>query len=215
MKTANKENDVMIELYLAPTANGLRVSVALEETGLAYRPHKVDLAKGEQRTPEFLKLNPAAAIPVIVDSDGPGGKPLTLSQSGAIVLYLAEKSGKFLPKDAARRALAMQWFMMAASDVAGTSGSIFQLEVVSPEKSPPNIELFKKRLLNFFSVFDKRLEGRDYLADELSVADLMFYPNFSARKGLIDAAGGFANLQRWGASIGSRPAVQRGMKVLG
>jgi GST-like protein len=100
----------MIDLYLAPTANGLRASVALEEAGLAYRAHKVDLAKGEQRAPEFLKLNPAGAIPVIVDSDGPGGKPLTLSQSGAIILYVADKCGKFLPKDAARRAIALQWF---------------------------------------------------------------------------------------------------------
>jgi GSH-dependent disulfide-bond oxidoreductase len=205
----------MIDLYLAPTANGLRASVVLEEAGLAYKAHKVDLAKGEQRAPEFLELNPAGAIPVIVDSDGPGGKPLTLSQSGAIILYVAEKCGKFLPKDAARRAIALQWFMMGASDVAGTSGGIFQLEIVSSEKSPPNIEHFKKRLLKYFEVFDKRLEGRDYLADELSVADLMLYPNFSARKALIDAAGGYANLQRWGAAMAARPGVQKGMKVLG
>jgi GSH-dependent disulfide-bond oxidoreductase len=205
----------MIELYFAPTANGLRAAVALEETGLPYRTHKVDLAKGEQRTPEFLKLNPAGLIPVIVDSDGPGGKPLTLSQSGAVVLYVAEKSGKFLPKDPARRAIAMQWFMQAASDVAVTSGAIFQLEVRSPEKSPVNIDLFKKRLLSFIAVCDKRLQGRDFLADELSVADLMLYPNFSARKQLIDEAGAFANLQRWGAAIGSRPGVQRGMKLTG
>jgi GST-like protein len=88
---------------------------------------------------------------------------------------------------------------MGASDVAGTSGGIFQLEVVSPEKSPPNIEHFRKRLLKYFEVFDRRLECREFLADEISVADLMLYPNFSARKALLDAAGGFANLQRWGA----------------
>jgi GST-like protein len=205
----------MIELYLAATANGFRAAIALEEASLPYRAHKIDLAKGEQRTPEFLKLNPAGLTPVIVDPDGPGGKPLTLSQSGAVVLYVAEKSGKFLLKDPARRAIAMQWFMQAASDIALTSGAIFQLEVRSPEKSPANIDLFKKRLLNFFAVCDKRLEGREYLADELSVADLLLYPNFSARKQLLDEAGGFANLQRWGAAIGARPGVQRGMSVLG
>jgi GST-like protein len=205
----------MIDLYLAPTANGLRASIALEECGLAFTPHKIDLAKGEQRTAEFLKLNPAGAIPVIVDSDGPGGKPLTLAQSGAIILYASEKSGKLMPKDPLRRIMALQWFMLGATDLSPTSGAIFQLEVVAAEKSPPLIEHFKKRLLNFFSVCDRRLEGRDYLADEFSVADLMLYPNFSLRKPLVDAAGGFANLQRWGAAVGARPAVQKGMKPLG
>lgn len=205
----------MIDLYLAGTSNGFRASIALEEAGLAYRAHKVDLTKGEQRTPEFLKRNPAAAIPVITDSDGPGGKPLNLSQSGAIVLYVAEKSGKLVPKDSRRRAVAMQWFMMAASDLSGTSGAIFQLDVVSQEKSPPNIELFKKRLLNFFSVCDQHLAGREFLADEFSVAEVMLYPSFFARKAMVDAAGGYANLQRWGGAIGARPAVQRGMKLPG
>lgn len=201
----------MIELYFAGTANGQRASVALEETGLAYRLHKVDLAKGEQRSAEFLRLNPAGLIPVIVDSDGPGGKPLTLTQSAAIVLYCAEKSGKFLPKDAVRRALAMQWFMQAASDVSGTSGTIFRLENTAPEKSAANVEYFRKRLLAFFSVCDQALEGRDYLAAELSVADLLLYPNFAARKALLDQAGGFGNLRRWGAAMAARPGVARGM----
>jgi len=205
----------MIELHFAPTANGLRAAVALEETGLPYRTHKVDLAKGEQRTAEFLKLNPAGLIPVIVDPDGPGGKPLTLSQSGAIILYAAEKSGKFLPKDATRRALAMQWMMQAASDVAGTSSTIFRMETSVPDKIAANNDYFKQRLLVFFAACDARLAGREYLADEFSVADIMLYPNFAARKSLIDQAGGFANLQRWGAAIGSRPGVQRGMKVTG
>lgn len=205
----------MIDLYSAGTANGFRASVALEEAGLSYRVHKVDLARGEHRDTEFLKLNPAGLIPVIVDQDGPGGKPITLSQSGAIILYIAEKTGKFLPKDAARRAVTMQWFMQGATDVAATSGAIFRLENSVPEKIPSSIEYFKQRLLGFFSVCDAQLAGRAYLADELSVADLMLYPNFALRKPLIDQAGGFANLQRWGATMASRPAVQKGMKVFG
>ena len=205
----------MIDLYSAGTANGFRASVALEEAGLSYRVHKVDLAKGEHRGAEFLKLNPAGLIPVIVDQDGPGGKPLTLSQSGAIILYIAEKAGKFLPKDAARRAIALQWFMQGATDVAATSGTIFRLENSVPEKTPSSIDYFKQRLLGFLSVCNAQLAGRDYLADELSVADLMLYPNFALRKALVDQAGGFANLQRWGAAMASRPAVQKGMKVLG
>jgi len=205
----------MIELYFAPTANGLRAAVALEETGLPYRTHKVDLAKGEQRTPEFLKLNPAGLIPVIVDPDGPGGKTLTLSQSGAIVLYAAEKSGKYLPKDATRRVMAMQWMMQAASDIAGTSGTIFRMESSVPEKIAANTDYFRKRLLGFFAACDTHLAAHEMLADEFSVADIMLYPNFAARKALIEQAGGFANLLRWGAAIGSRPAIQRGMKVTG
>ena len=203
----------MIDLYSAGTANGLRASVALEEAGLPYHLHKVDLAKGEHRSAEFLKRNPAGLIPVIVDQDGPGGKPLTLSQSGAIILYVAEKTGKFLPKDPAQRAVAMQWFMQGASDVAATSGAIFRLENSVPEKIPSSVDYFKQRLLGFFAVCDAHLAGREYLAGELSVADLMLYPNFALRKALVDQAGGFANLQRWGSTMAARPATRKGMKV--
>jgi GST-like protein len=205
----------VIDLYLAPTANGLRASVALEECGLAYRAHRIDLAKGEQRGADFLRLNPAGQIPVMVDQDGPGGKPLTLAQSGAIILYCAEKAGKLLPRDAAARALALQWFMMGATDLAPTSGAIFQLEMVAPEKSEAITNHFKKRLLAFFAVCDRQLAGREYLAGEFSVADVMIYPNYALRKPLIDEAGGFADLHRWGAAIGAHPAVQKGMKPLG
>ena len=205
----------MIDLYLAGTANGFRASVALDEAGLAYRVHKVDLAKGESHTPEFLKLNPAGLIPVIVDQDGPGGKPLTLSQSGAIILYAAEKAGRFMPMDALRRAMAWQWFTQGLSDVAGTSGALFRIENSVPEKNAANTDYFKKRLLGFFSVCDAHLAGRDFLADEFSIAELTLYPNFALRKPLIDQAGGFSSLQRWGAAVGSRPGIQKGMKVLG
>ena len=205
----------MIDLYLSGTANGFRASVALEEAGLPYRTHKVDLAKGEHRSPEFLKLNPASLIPVIVDQDGPGGKPLTLSQSGAIILYAAEKAGKFLPKDAVRRVMAWQWFTQGLSDVAGTSGALFRTENSVPEKIAANTDYFKTRLLGFFSVCDAHLASHDFLADEFSVAELMLYPNFSLRKPLLDEAGGFANLQRWGVAVGARPGIQKGMKVLG
>ena len=177
--------------------------------------HKIDLAKGEARTPEFLKLNPAGQIPVIVDHDGPGGKPLTLAQSGAIILYCAEKSGKFLPKDPATRALALQWFMQTATDVAPVSGAIFQLEMVAPEKNESITKHFHKRLINFFAVCDALLAGNQYLAGELSVADFQLYPNYVARKALIDGAGGLSNLHRWAAAMAARPGVAKGMKPFG
>jgi GST-like protein len=133
----------MIELYLAGTANGLRAAVALEECGLQYRPHAVDLAKNEQRNPEFLKINPAGLIPALVDPEGPGGKPLTLSQSGAIVLYAAEKSGRFLPRDAAQRAIALQWFMQAASDISGAATRSSRSRIEHRRKAPPTSSLRK------------------------------------------------------------------------
>ena len=201
----------MIDLYIWGTSNGLRASVALAECGLEHRVHKVDITKGEAKKPEFLKLNPAGAIPVIVDQDGPGGKPLTLTQSGAIVVYACEKAGRFIPTDLRRRALAAQYFAMAASDVAGTSGTIFRLEFLVPEKSAANVEFFKSLLLNYFRVIDRHLAGRDYLADEISFADLMLYPNYTARKQLIEAAGGMGNLKAWGDRMAARPGVQKGM----
>jgi GST-like protein len=201
----------MIELYMWGTANGLRASLALAETGLAHKVHKVDLTKGEQKRPEFLKLNPLGAIPVMVDSDGPGGKPLTLAQSGAIVVYACEKAGMFIPVDGLRRAMAAQWFLAAASDIAGTSSTVFSLETLAPEKAPANVEFFRSRLLGYFRNVDAHLAGREYLADEISFADLMFYPNYSARKPLLEAAGGMENLKRWGERMAARPGVQKRM----
>ena len=201
----------MIDLYMWGTANGLRASLALAECGLEHRIHKVDITKGEAKKPEFLKLNPAGAIPVMVDQDGPGGRPLTLAQSGAIVVYACEKAGRFIPTQPRRRALAAQYFAMALSDVAGTSGAIFRLEFVVPEKSAANVDYFKGMLLNYFRVIDQHLAGREFLADELSFADLALYPNYAARKALIDAAGGMDHLRGWGERMAARPGVRQGM----
>jgi GST-like protein len=203
----------VIDLYTAGTANGHRAAVALEESGLPYRAHKLNLQAGDQRKPEYLRINPAGVIPAIVDDEGPGGKPLALSQSGAIVLYVAEKAGKFLPKDPARRAVAMQWFMHACSDCAGTSGAIFQLGMAAPEKTPANVEFFEKRLMNFLRAADERLAGHEYLADELSVADLALYPIVATRKPLIEKHGGLPNLAAWAGRMAARPGVARGMQV--
>jgi GSH-dependent disulfide-bond oxidoreductase len=205
----------MIDLYLAGTANGFRASVALEEAGLPYRLHKIDLAKGEHRKPEYLSINPAGLIPAIVDHEGPGGKPLTVTQSGAIIVYAAEKSGRFLPKDPAQRARAWQWFMQGATDVSATSGALFRVENSVPEKNEANSEYFRQRLLGFFSVCDAHLASHEYFASEFSIAELMLYPNFALRKAMIEKAGGFSNLLRWGAAVAARPAIQRGMNVLG
>ena len=201
----------MIDLYMWGTANGLRASLALAECGLEHRVHKVDITKGEQRKPEFLKLNPAGAIPVMVDHDGPGGRPLTVAQSGAIVVYACEKAGKYIPTEGRRRATAAQWFMFAASDVAGTSSTVFFSENVVPEKVAANIDFFKNRLVRYFRLADDHLGGREYLAGEISFADLMLYPNYALRRPLLEAEGGMQNLKRWGDAMAARPGVQKGM----
>jgi len=203
----------MIDFYTAATANGHRAAIALEESGLPYRAHKLNLQAGDSRKPEYLKINPAGAIPAIVDDEGPGGKPLALAQSGAIVLYVAEKSGKFLPKDPARRAVALQWLLHACSDVAGGSGALFQLSMVAPEKSAPNVDFFEKRLVNALRVADERLAGREYLADEISVADLALYPVVATRKPVIEKHGGLPNLAKWAERMVARPGVAKGMQV--
>jgi GST-like protein len=203
----------MIDLYTYATSNGQRVAIALEECGLPYRVHRVDLAKGEHKGAEFLKVNPAGAIPAIVDDDGPGGRPLTLAQSGAILLYVAGKSGRFLPADPARRALALQWLMFALTDCAPATGYLYYLSGVAPEKSEANLAWLGQRLVAQFRVADARLAGRDWLADELSVADFALYPVLVARRALVDAAGDLPNLVRWGAALAAREGVARGMKA--
>ena len=203
----------MIDLYTFNSSNGQRAAIILEECGLPYRVHKVDLTKGEQKTPEYLNINPTGAIPAIVDHDGPDGAPLKLSQSAAIVLYAAEKAGKFVPADPARRAVALQWLMLAVTDVARASTSMFLCSSVVPDKSAANVAYFEEQTLRYLRVADARLAGREFLADELSVADFALYPLYAVRKPLLDKAGDLPQLARWGAALAARPAVAQGMRA--
>jgi len=203
----------MIELYTAQTSNGHRAAIMLEECGLPYRVHRLDLFKGEQQHPDYLRLNPAGQIPTIVDPDGPGGKPLTLTQSAAIALYLAEKTGRFLPQYPLRRVQAFQWLMFTVTDVAPASTAIFFQSALLPDKSPANQAWHEQRLLRFFRLADSRLAGREWLADELSIADFALYPIYAGRKTVIEAAGGLQVLARWGAALAARPGVARGMQA--
>ena len=203
----------MIDLYTANTSNGQRASIILEECGLAHRVHKFDLMKGEHRNPEFLEINPAGSIPVIVDSDGPGGMPITLAQSCAILLYASEKTGKFMPRSFASRALVWQWLMQAATDVGPASSSIFYNMVLLPEKSEANGKFFQDRLVKYFSDCDRQLAVHDYLAGELSVADFALYPVYALRKKILDGAAAMPSLARWGEQMAARPGVQKGLQA--
>lgn len=201
----------MIDFYTAATSNGQRVAITLEELGLPYTLHKLNFQNGDQKKPAYLAINPAGMIPAIVDHDGPGGKPFALAQSGAIIMYLAEKTGKLLSTDVAQRAIARQWLMFTCSDCAGTSNAIFLAGGMMPEKSTANVEFLENRLLRFFRVADEHLKGRDFLADELSIADLALYPIYAARKSVADRAGDLNNLARWGTALAARPTVVKGI----
>jgi GSH-dependent disulfide-bond oxidoreductase len=192
----------MIDFHTFATSNAQRVALMLEECALPYRVHWVDLMKGEQHTPAFLRINPAAAIPVIVDPDGPGGKPLTLAQSGAILVYLAEKSGRFMPVDPVRRLIALQWLFQATTDVARASGTVFLVSTLVPEKVPGNTAFFEQQCLRYLRSANERLAEREYLADELSVADFALYPLYALRRPLVEQAGDMPHLARWGAARG-------------
>jgi len=204
----------MIELYTATTANGRRATLMLEECGLAYAPHKIELGAGAKKPADFLKLNPQGTIPVIVDPEGPGSKPLVLKQSAAILLYLAEKTGRFLPAEPASRATALQWLMYAVTDAGPASGAIFLSSAVFPEKVASVTSFLESRFVGLCRVADARLAEAPYLAGgEYSVADVAFYPIIAGRQALIDKADGLANLKRWAAALALRPAVERALKV--
>lgn len=201
----------MYHLYMAPTGNGRRAAVMLEECGLPYTVHKVDLAKGDQKKPEFLALNPQGTIPVLVEDSG--GKKTALAQSGAILLHLAEKTGKFLPKDPAARAETLQWFMAAQSDAAPASSAIFYASSALPDKTPSNTQFYEGRFLNLMNVFDRRLGEKAYLAGaEPTIADLALISVVAGRQELIDKAAGLDNLKKWAAKMKARPGVAKALQ---
>jgi GST-like protein len=203
----------MIDLYAAGTSNGIRARIALEECGLPYTFHPIALDKGEHKSAAFLAMNPNGQIPVIVDRDGPGGKPLTLSQSTAILIYCAEKSGKFLPQDGMARAAMLQALMNASTDVTPIFGAYFAL-VRAKDPHAPSVQVFKDRLRGLFKVWDDQLGARKYCAgDEVTIADFSLYAGYARMMAMApDILEGFANVARWGQDMAARPAIQRATK---
>jgi GST-like protein len=202
----------MIDLYAAGTSNGMRARIALEECGLAYNFHPINLDKGENQTPQFLAMNPVGQIPVIVDSEGPGGKPVTLSQSSAILLYCAEKSGKHLPKPADRPAF-LEALMRASTDITPTLGAIFNSSKVK-DAHAPTIGMFKDFWRRYLKVWDDLFATRKYAAgSDFTIADISLYAGyFRMQKAIPELVEGFPNLARWAQEIGARPAIQRALK---
>ena len=202
----------MIDLYSANTTNGQRATIVLAESGLPYTLHKIDTRSGGARTEEFKKINPHARIPAIVDSDGPGGKPFALAQSWAIILYVAEKSGKLMPKDPAKRTTAMQWLFHIASDIQAMRPNQHMLKVAGESSGAVN-GWFDERQRELFQDVDKRLADHEYLADELSVADFALWTLFDRQREMVEK-NGFANVMRWGKAIDGRPAVKKALESL-
>jgi GSH-dependent disulfide-bond oxidoreductase len=199
----------MIDLYTASTSNGKRVSIMLEETGLPYVAHAVDLSQGEQRRTEYLELNPMGAIPVIVDTDGPLGKPLKLAQSAAILIYLAEKSGSLLPSEPLSRAQVLEWLFINATDIAPARFHAFLHERRGHDQAAKQL---RERVADFYGIFDKHLTQHAYLGgQDYSIADVAAYPWVASMKHPRVEA--LSHLQRWMERVGTRAAVQRGMRV--
>jgi GST-like protein len=210
-----------IQLYSLPTPNGVKVSIMLEEAALPYEPHVVSFDREEQRTPEFLSLNPNGKIPALLDPKGPGGRPLALFESGAILVYLAEKSGLFMPEDAARRFETLQWlmFQMAAiGPMFGQVGFFYKFAGKDYEDKRP-LQRYVAESRRLLGVLDRRLEDRAWITgDEYTIADIATFPwvgNLIGFYGAGDLVGiaDFAQVMRALRAFERRPAVARGMLI--
>ncbi len=204
----------MIDLHFWPTPNGLKITLLLEETGLPYTIKPVNIGRGDQFKPEFLAISPNNRMPAIVDHEPVGGgAPLAIFESGAILIYLAEKSGRFLPSDTRGRFEVLQWLMWQMGGLGPMMGQAGHFAVYAPEKIPYAIDRYLKETHRLLGVLDKRLSDRAFIAGEYSIADIACWPwvRGAARLGpLLDE---FAHVKRWIDEVGARPAVQRGAAV--
>ncbi|HYT57655.1 MAG TPA: glutathione S-transferase N-terminal domain-containing protein [Verrucomicrobiae bacterium] len=202
----------MIQLYTWGTPNGKKVSIMLEEIDLPYEVHPINLGQGDQFKPEYLAINPNNKIPSIIDTDGPGGKSLTLFESGAILMYLAEKTGKLWLADMRQRYLVIQWLMFQMGGVGpmfGQANYFFRLE----EKVPYAIERYHKEALRLYGVVEKALGQNEYLAGKYSIADIATYPWVWRHEMHHVKLEEFPYVKAWYDKISERPAVKRGMEI--
>jgi GST-like protein len=209
----------MIDLYSWTTPNGHKIHIMLEETGLPYRVHKVNLGAREQDAPAFLKINPNGKIPAIVDQDGPadgsGGGPLAIFESAAILVHLAEKSGKLMPRDPHTRYAAVEWLMFQIANVGPMFGQAFHFRSVAPERVPYAVDRYTNEVGRILAVMDRRLGAADYLAGaEYSIADIASWPWVRNAHSYGQNMENYPNVKRWIAAIAERPAVKRGLKAL-
>ena len=200
----------MIELYTAPTPNGYKASIALEEMEIPYNVHMINLMEGDQKSPEFLKVCPNGRIPAIVDTDE---KDLAVFESGAIMIYLAEKCGKFLPTDVVGRSRVIQWLMFQMGGVGPMMGQANVFFRYFPEKIQPAIDRYQGEGRRLFEVLDNRLAEHEYLAGDYSIADMANWSWVRTHNWSGISIEGLDNLSRWMGAIVERPGAQRGVKV--
>jgi GST-like protein len=204
----------MIELHTWGTPNGRKVAIMLEECSLPYNVHPVDISKGEQFRPDFLEISPNNRIPAIVDTDGPGGKPIGMFESGAILVYLADKTGKFLPTDAAARYSALVWLMWQMGGVGPMFGQTHHFLRAAPTKIEYGIKRYLDETNRLYGVLDKRLGANEFVSGaEYTIADMAIFPWVARHEWHTVDLGEYPNVKRWFDAIDARPAVVRGMAV--
>jgi GST-like protein len=203
----------LIDLYTWSTPNGRKVSIMLEELALPYEVHPIDIGKGDQFGADFVAISPNSKIPAIVDNEGPEGKPYSLFESGAILLYLADKTGRLLPQKKTQRFEAIQWLMFQMGGVGPMFGQVHHFLRAAPEKVDYAIERYSKETRRLYGVLDKHLAVAQWLGAEYSVADIATYPWVARHEWHKVDLSDFPNVKRWYDIIGARPAVQQGMKV--
>ncbi len=201
----------MLDVYSWKTSNGRKVTVMVEELGVPYVLHKIDIGAGDQFSDAFTAINPNQKIPAIVDSEGPGGRPYTVIESGAILMYLAEKHGRFLPAGMAERYEVIQWLMFQMGGVGPIFGQAHHFRMAAKEEVPYGIERYTKETRRLWGVLDRRLEGREHLAGDYSIADIAVFPWTARHEWQGIALDEFPNVARWYRAIERRPAVARGM----
>ena len=205
----------MIDAYSWPTPNGHKVHIMLEETGLEYKAHGINIQKGDQFEPEFLKISPNNRIPAIIDHDGPGGKPYSLFESGAILIYLADKTGQFLPTDPIAKYDTLQWLMWQMGGVGPMFGQAHHFRGYAPEEIQYGIDRYTKEAGRLYGVMDKRLCESEYLAGpEYTIADIATFPWTRSIDRQGHSLDDFPNVKRWSDTLNARPGVQRGCQVL-
>ncbi len=203
----------MIKLYTAATPNGRKASIMLEEVGLPYEVHPIDMGAGDQFEPAFLEISPNNKIPAIVDSDGPDGAPIRVFESGAILIYLAEKTGRFLPTEARARLDVLQWLMFQMGGVGPMFGQANHFIKFAAEDVPYGKKRYRDEAMRLLGVMDRRLAVVEYLAGDYSIADIATWPWVMRAEWYDTDWSQFPNTKRWYDQIGERPAVKRGTAV--
>ncbi|HHP7245437.1 MAG TPA: glutathione S-transferase N-terminal domain-containing protein [Elainellaceae cyanobacterium] len=203
-----------VELYYWPTPNGWKISIMLEETGLPYNVHPINIMAGDQFKPEFLKISPNNKMPAIVDHETPDGKPISIFESGAILMYLGEKTGELFPENARDRYTVIQWLMFQMGGIGPMLGQAHHFRQYAPEQIPYAVNRYTNEASRLYGVLNQRLGEAEYVAGDYSIADIAIFPWIVPYEQQGQSMADYPNLKRWFDAINSRPAVKKGLALL-